>query len=278
MLLLAMASFLAAGACLAGRLSPALMRRGFWLFALLFLVGNAVFGFVGYRAFLRWCTEDHVVEWLTADCLLVAWVLGLAVTIRLARRGAHSPMAAFLTAGYFWGFWRELEWGKPFFGTKLIYTRFFFRIRPYLSVSHFDQLSSEKGVSSLTMFMMHWAAALLCVVLVGMLVIYIIRHKEAFWQESKRLGKTTYGRYFLLGVAIGLGSNGVGAIAHQLANGELLAGSGLAGKLPHFVLEEPLELLATVCLAMSIIALWQATDGGRALLLVGLASEGDNQP
>jgi len=260
---LALLSVGVAGACLSPRLSAAALRRGFIIAAVGFLAVTAIMITFYRNAFARLCSEDNVVEWLTADCLLAAWVFGFILTVRLARRGTPSPMAAFLTTGCFWGFWRELEWGSPFFGGKLIYTRNFFRIKAFYSTAFFEHISRDKGVSTQTLLFIHWAAVLISLAIACLLLTYMIHHRRILREELRQLAKAPCGRYFLWALGVGLAAEALGALFHRLVRWGYLAGSSRAERFPHFVLEEPLELLATAFLVMSVISLWQQCRAGR---------------
>ncbi len=131
--------FLLAVGLIALRPSPGLLARMSAFAALIGLYVLAAIAYVRYDVYIWWCEEDHVIEWLSAHFLLAGWVLGLILLARLASRRRFSTTGAILTCGYFWGFWRELEWGQPFFGDKFVYTRNFFRLRAYLDPAYFDE-------------------------------------------------------------------------------------------------------------------------------------------
>ena len=102
---------------------------------------------------------------------------------------------------------------------------------------------------------MHWSAVVLTTSLIALLVVYIIAHRAVARQELRRFVRAAYGRYFLLGICIGLSAEFLGWAGHLLAK--------KVAYFPHEIIEEPMELLATMCVTASIVALWRATDGGR---------------
>jgi len=278
-LALLVACSFAAWLALSRRMSPLSLRRAFACFVGVFVAGMVTWGLVDAPSLNICCLENHYIEWLSADLIFIAWVLSMVLLVRSARgRGwpkTRHPLATVLAAGYFWGFWRELEWAKPFIGHKLIYTRNFFRLGPYLSASYFEDLSRSKGVSSSLMFALHWASALTLAVCAVFAAAWALRHREQLRREIRQMPKALWGRCFLVGCGIFVAAQGLGAILHRVLSIESMRHWRTDLGIEHQVLDEPLELLAAACFAMSAIALWHETNGGRLEVApVELSTEG----
>jgi len=244
------------------RPSPDALRLGYLVFCVVFLSGMSIFAVVRYRAFLTICQENHIVEWLTADYMLAAWVAGLIITIRLARQGRPSPLAAFLTAGYFWGFWREMEWGAAFFGDKVLYTRNFFRPRAYWSQAYFDEFARSKLISGQPLLVIHWIGVIVAVLCGAITLGYLYRHRKVFLCELKDLRRAVHGRYFLAGLLIYLGAETIENLVGSMLKWEMFAECRRAHGLSDRMIGEPLEVLAALAFMLSIVTFWHAAFTG----------------
>ena len=249
--------FLLAVGLIALRPSPGLLARMSAFAALIGLYVLAAVAYVRYDVYIWWCEEDHVIEWLSAHFLLAGWVLGLILLARLASRRRFSTTGAILTCGYFWGFWRELEWGQPFFGDKFVYTRNFFRLRAYLDPAYFDEFRQAMNHEQYRpLYTMHWVAAIVAAGSLALLIAYLIRHRATLLRDLKEFPRTPAGIYFLLGCGIFLASQ----LAGKLLGYGLHRTFSLAYRrryaISHRLLNEPFECLAAACFLLSIIALW----------------------
>jgi len=240
------------------------LKRGYLIFCAVFLAGMTTFALVKYPTFLTVCREEHIVEWLTADYMLAAWVAGLIITIRLARQGRPSPLAAFLTAGYFWGFWREMEWGAAFFGDKVLYTRNFFRLRAYWSQAYFDEFARSKMITGQPLLLIHWIGVVVTIVCSAITLGYLYRHRKVFLRELKDLRRAVHGRYFLAGMAIYIGAETLEKFVGSMLKWEMFAECRRAHALSDRMIGEPLEALAALAFMLSIVALWHAAFPQRA--------------
>lgn len=258
-LALGLAVFVAAGILIVRRVSARPLSRGFILFTAAYVLSLTVLGLARYNVLVEICEENHLIEWLSALLLLAAWVIGLILTIRLGMQRRPSPMAAFLTAGYFWGFWRELEFGAPFFGKKWIYSRNFFRPQAYLSRAYFGEFNRSLGHEEYRpLFVMHWvgvSVVLVCGALVG---VYLYRHRKIFVQELKQLRTTVHGKYFLLGAALYISSQIVEKLIGKALRSDLLLDYRRTYGLSERVIGEPFESLAPLAFLLSMVTFWSA--------------------
>jgi hypothetical protein len=257
-------TFSLAGLLIAARPSPKALRRYLGLFSAAALLGLVIFGVVDYPSLRRMCSENNVVEWLTAIFLLVGCVLGWILASRLRRERRVSPLVACAAAVLFAGFCREIEWGRPFFGEKLFYSRNIFQIRAYLSPSYFETLSQRKPLTPEQLLAIHWIATVLLVGLIVVVAVYLVRRRDTFVEELKKLPKTTCGRYLSLGFGLYAASQLLGSNVFDPLVSALFASRTQGGRLSHDVLGEPLECLAALCLMLAIVTLWHAKLGRSA--------------
>lgn len=257
---MALVVFAVASMLIVREVSGKSMRRGFAFFCVICVVALTGMGFVQLGMLVRICEESDVVEWLGAHFLLAAWVIGLVLTIRLARRKRPSPMAALMTGGYFWGFWRELEFGAPFFGNKFLYTRNFFRPEAYLNPAYLEQFNKSLGHEEYRpLFVMHWVGVGAMLVCISLLGAYLYRHRAGFVEELKKLRRTTYGRYFFLGIGMYLGSQAVGRVIKMVYRSGIIPHRWVMYALSKGVISEPVETLGALSFMLSMIAFWGAT-------------------
>ena len=239
------------------RLSDAALRKGFVLFSLAWFAGLGVLAAAQFRFYQRLTREDHFIEWLTADFLLTAAVIGFVAAARAARR-RPAPVTVFLAGGYFCAFLREIEWGQPFYGDKVWYSRHLFFPRAYIDPSYFHEFRSGEtiAVSAGDLYLAHVTSSTVLIVLAGLAGAYLIRHRRAFLNGLRQLPRTSAGRYFALGVGVYLGAQILGKGFEKLLKSELLINWRRANHVGHRILDEPLELWAAACFLMSVLALW----------------------
>jgi hypothetical protein len=241
------------------QISGAALRRVFVALTLAELVGLVALAVTRFHVYQKITEEDHLIEWLSADFLLGAWLIGLVSTIRLARSGRPSPIGLFLTAGYFAAFWRELEWGQPFFGEKCWYSRNLWNLRAYVDPSYFDEFRQKLQMSGRPLYVCHLVISAIVILIAVFLTIYLIRHRRVFLEELRNLPRSRYGRYFLLGAGMYLFSQLLGAGFRDLLRSSWLADWRHRYGVSHRVLDEPLELWGAMCFLFSMIVLWKTT-------------------
>ena len=200
--------------------------------------------------------EGHVIEWLTAHMFLAAAIVGIVLAVYLGLHNRPSPLAVFLTAGYSAAFCRELEWGQPFFGEKLWYSRFLFRPKAFIDSACFAPQARSIGLSPEYLHTVHIIfASAIC--LIGAVVVwYLLRHRRVFIRELRQLPRTSRGRFFLLGIGIYVGMEMLEYLFEYLLLSPLLVGWSTAHAIGTEVFEEPLELVAAMSFLLSMLALW----------------------
>jgi len=241
--------------------SGAALRRALVGFSIVWFVFVAVLAAVRLELYKALTEEDHFIEWLTADVLLVASCIVLAAAVRSARRGRPLPMGVFLWAGFFLACARELEWGQPFFGAKAWYSRNLFRLRSYLEPGYFVYFQDKYRLpeSAEFLYRAHLIISALFIMLAVLAGWYVLRHWRSFLLQLRRITREPYGRYFLMGVAVYTIAQPLGRLFERvLASRELLLAWRKAYHLGHRILDEPLELWAAVCFLFAALAFWQA--------------------
>ena len=200
--------------------------------------------------------EGHVYEWLTAHVFLAAAIVGIVLVVHLGLHNRPSPLAVFLTAGYSAAFCRELEWGQPFFGEKVWYSRFLFRPKALIDSACFARLARSIGLSPEYLHTVHMIfASAIC--LIGAVVVwYLLRHRRVFIRELRQLPRTSCGRFFLLGIGIHVGMEILKYLIGYLLLSPLLVGWSTAHAIGTEVFEEPLELVAAISFLLSMLAYW----------------------
>lgn len=260
-------------AALAAFIIPSLNRRvrlashrvAFWSAVGALVVGSVIVSCVSIQLYQDLCREGHVIEWLSALMLLMAGLVGVAAMIRLSQQRRPSPMTLFLALGCLTAFCRELSWGEPFVGEKVIYTRFLFRPRAFFDASQFQAFAEDIGLSA--QFLHTYFLVFLAVILVVGVpaTIYIIRKRDQFVRELRVFIRTPSGRFFLAGIGLYVGS----AILAE-AFEDLLAAQLASAGLSEALIAEPLELVAAMLLARSMVALWH---GQRCYLPLRVVAE-----
>ncbi len=239
------------------------LRRGFILLAIGWAGGLAVLGATRFNVLLGVCEEYQLVERLGAFALLAAAGAGALPAIRLHRLGRPPPMLVLMAAGCLWGFLRELEFGAPFFGRKILYTRNFFRLRAYIDPAYFEKFNRSLGhVQPRPLFVMHWIGVAVSVVCIAAVVGYLVRHRNVFDKEIRRFTAATHGRWFLLGLAVFAGSQLVEKLLVMLLRSDWLIDYYRRYHLSERVLAEPVETLAALAMLVAMIAAWR-TDATR---------------
>jgi len=215
---------------------------------------------IHFPSYQRITEEDHLIEWLSALFLLAGWVVGLAAAVRLARRRTPSPLAVFLAAGLFVAFWRELEWGQPFLGDKLWYSRNVFRLRAYVRPDYFERFAATLALpnSPAALRLVHLTFSGMLIVLSLAVLLYLLRHHRAFSRELRALFKAPGGRELLVYAAAGAilyaGSQVLGWCFRHCLNHPLAAWRD-AYNVSHRIVDEPLEMLGAACFMASAIAM-----------------------
>jgi hypothetical protein len=214
------------------------------------------------RTLEAWCGEGHVIEWLTAHMLLIAFLMGLMAIVRLIQQRRPRTLTLFLTVGYLWGFWREIEWGEPFVGEKVIYSRFVFRPRAYFDPTRFDGLARDTGLTEQFLYKCFLIFFVLVVVIAVVLVVYLLRHRRLFLRELKVLHRQPWGWYFFAGCGMYLFAQLASEAVEDLQEAGLIT-MGINRE----VLNEPLELIASMLFVRSMAVMWHAQ---RCYLPVGV--------
>ena len=211
----------------------------------LFLGAMAVIGFRSLTELELLCKECHFVEWLTAALLMAAWMIGLGGIA--SRRWHDGPkiLATFLTAGLLAGWFRELEFGKPLFGNKVIYTRNLFNIEAYVNPAYFEEFGRQLGHETpRPLQAMHWVGAAAIFTFAIVVGSYMYRHRQALGREFKSFFRTAAGRYFAAGCGLYIGTQLIGRVMERLLDIE------------NRVVDEPLECVGAACFLMCMVSLW----------------------
>jgi len=235
-------------------------RRGFIVLSIAWFASAAILAAADIRLYQLLTEENHLIEWLTADVLLVASCIVLAAAVRSARRGRPLPMGVFLWGGFFLAFARELEWGQPFFGAKAWYSRNLFRLRAYLDPGYFVQFRAKYRLpeSAEFLYQAHLIISVIFIVLVVLAGWYVLWHWRDFLSHLRRVPRESFGRYFLLGAAVYIAAQPLGRLFERLLTSPLLLEWRKANHLGHRILDEPLELWAAVCFLWAAIVFWKA--------------------
>ncbi len=239
------------------RPSQAALRKGFVVFSLVWFAGLGVLAVAQFKVYQRFTREDQFIEWLTADFLLAAAAIGFVAARRAARR-RPAPVTVFLAGGYFCAFLREIEWGEPFYGDKVWYSRHLFFPRAYIDPSYFHEFRSGESiaVSASDLYLAHVVSSAVLIVLAALGGAYLIRHRRGFLDGLRQLPRTSSGRYFALGVGAYCGAQILGKGFEKLLKSQYLIAWRGANHVGHRILDEPLELWAAACFLMSVLALW----------------------
>jgi hypothetical protein len=226
-------------------------NKAFWGIVAGILVASVWIFIASPTTFDSLCGESHIIEWLTAHMLLIAGVVGIMAMLRLRARRAHFPLTVFLTTGCLVAFCRELQWGEPFFGEKIIYTRYLFRPKAYFDASHFDGLAEDVGMSQEFLHRSFLVFMVLMIVVGAVTISYIVRHRKLFAKELQAFCKHPAGRFFMAGCGLYLLSQLTGEIVEDAFKAQLTA-AGMS----HCVVAEPLELIASMLLARAMVRVW----------------------
>jgi len=263
--LLALLAVVVAGAVALVRFRPSAraLRRAVTVSGVLYFAGAGVWAAVDFASYQDQCREHHVVEWLSAEMLLVGSLLALGVTIRQAARKRPCPIAMFLFGGLFWGFARELEWGMPFFGRKVIFSRNLFRLRAYIDPSYFDRFAEKVRLHNppVPLWPAHLVFAGLTFGLAAVVAVYLVRHRKAFAAQLRAAVRQTYGRWFLLGAGAYVVAGLLGTVVDRVLKSESVSLSPKVVLLGHRAVSEPIELWGAACFLLAGVTLWHFCRG-----------------
>jgi len=257
---LAMALLVAAVVLVALYIRPgsALLKKSFAATSVACLGALVAVAMIRFDVFRDATKEDHVIEWLTACFLLAAAVVGLVAAVRLARLDRPSPLATLMAAGYFLAFWREIEWGRPFTGSAVWYSRSLFSPRAYVDPSYFDKFKEAVNQSSHqpSLYSMHIIVSAAVILFAAVVLLHLIRHRGTFAKELRTLPRTSHGSYFLMGICAYIGAQAGGRGLKVLLESEATAPLHRNVFIPHRILVEPLEMWGAMCFLASALALW----------------------
>jgi len=232
------------------------VTRGFVALSAAWFAGTtvaAVTDLAWYRASVH---EDHLSEWLSAELLLLGAVVGLAALVRGARRGRPAPMAAVLAGGCLLGCCRELEFGRPFFGAKVWYSRNLFRPRAYLDPGYVRAFTRDEPLTGkpLPLYPVHLIFSGVLILCVALAAWYVIRHRRRLARELRRLAGRTYGRYLLLGLGGYVGAQAlIGKVCEWILDFEGLTAWQARYDLDRSIVCEPLEAWSAACLLLAAV-------------------------
>lgn len=198
-----------------------------------------------------WTHEGHLLEWLSSAVLLGALVVAVATVVCPRRPG---ELGAFISAGLFVALLRELQFGEPFVGEKVINSRYFFRPAAWLDPSKFAKVSASTGWSVESLRLIHVICAGVLFAIMGVVVVYLIIRRRQFADQLKWFVKMP-GAYFLIGFGLYLGTQIVGGIVEDIVEG---AWPGWYGEVDfsNSFIDEPIELIAALFMSMAVLALW----------------------
>jgi len=280
---------LATAVGLSRRVSQAALKKGFFVLTAVMLVAVPILAVSHFQFYRILAKEDHLIEWLSALALLAAALVAVVV---VARAGRGTPRATFLAAGCFFAFWRELEWGRCFFGCKLWYSRNLFRLRSYTDSSYFDRFTHELRIPARPLYFCHLIISPLVIVLSAAMAVYLLRHRREFigelpppprgnpgplpplrWASAAalyplrvaraklaELWRSAPGRYLMLGVGGYVFARLAGSAFKYVLRSDALNKWRSARGLAHGALEEPIELWAAIAVLLAAIILHKALD------------------
>lgn len=259
---------IAAVLALRRRTSMRTVGRAFAASAAVVLTGLVILAQLRFKAFQALTEEGHLLEWLTAHFMLVASGVALVAAIRLSRRGQPSPLAALLSAGFFIGCARELEWGEPFVGDKAWYSRNLLRWEAYVDPSYHQRLNESLKTSFEATLATHLIYAAAFALILSAAGVYIFRHRKAFAAEVRAARRHADGRLLAAGAAIYLGSQGLGWVFKKALVSRHLIQWRKDENVGHRIIDEPLELLGAACFLLAAIFLFKnrlqtAEEGSR---------------
>ena len=219
---------------------PSTRERALLIFAVVSvgLVVTALLAIVGIDPELaRWLVrEDGVVEYTQVAVCAVAALGAAMLAVEHGRRGIDPSLDIVLTAMTSVLIIGEVDLDKRLFGVKVIATRFF--VNPAYSLS---------------------VRAVAVAVVVGVPValgVYALVRRRALWKASVEELRQPTGRMLLAGVLLFALTE---VFERQL---------GHVPGLPHYFLEEALELVATLCMLAGVAGRWlRARETARALAL-----------
>ncbi len=233
-----------------------------WIFIALsavYLVFLLALGLIHLPLLRAICSENHVIEWTTTVLLLVAGALALTMAVRLGRAGEPSPVAACMAAAFFVASLREIEYGEPFFGGKVWFSRCLTRPKAYFDPDYFQRFAKHMGPHEqiLSPYQTHLFFACGLWLLLGALIFYLVRHRKRIAVELRQLHRTAQGRFLLLG-ALGYGAaQGLGTLTKKLLGAGFLAEAQANCGGLHCIVEESVEMWAAACFLMAGVTFWR---------------------
>jgi len=245
------------------RASDRAVRNGLLALTGVWAAGLGALAAIDLGLYNRTCLENGLWEWASAAMLLAAAVGAAAAAVRAVRRGRAAPLALLLAAGFALACGRELEYGRPFFGEKVFYSRYLFHPRAWLDPT-FIATRPQVAEHDLPVppYAAHLAFSLTILAGAAALGAYLLRHRRAFAGELRAVPRTTSGRCFLLGLAAYAAAQGLGKwfrAAFVEAEGRpLLPYWKVHGWFGHRIVDEPLETWAAGCFLVSVVMLWRA--------------------
>ena len=286
---LALAALVAAATAvgLSRRVSQAALKKAFHVLTAVMVVVVPVLAASRFQFYRILAKEDHLFEWLSALALLAATLVALLVVAR-GRRG--TARAAFLAAGCFFAFWRELEWGRCFYGCKLWYSRNLFRLRSYIDPGYFDRFTHELRIPARPLYLCHLIISPVVILATAAMAVYLLRHRREFVGElppppqrnphplpmlrrasatalyplrvaGSKLGelwRAAPGRYLLLGIGGYIFARIAGSIFKHILRSDALNKWRSARGLAHGALEEPIEMWAAVAVLLAALLLYKS--------------------
>lgn len=234
------------------------VKKAFVGVAIAILVSYVVLAAVCLPMLHQMSQEDHVIEWLSASCLLIAWVLGAIVSVREYRVSRPTPMMIFLTAGCFWAFWRELEYGGSLTGGQFWYSRNLFRPEAFLEPAYFEEFRRAMDLPFTPSFLygVHLACSAAMLLLAATVLVAVLRHWRIFVGEARALSHCTYGRFFLLGAGAYVFVQVSGNVLGRALRSDALMSWAQSVSLTRRVFDEPVEFFGALCIMTSMVAAW----------------------
>jgi len=257
LVLLALASWLV----MRPRLSERAINRAFIAISAAWFIGATAMAVADLETYRISVREDHLSEWVSAEMLLLAAVLGIVAIVRLARRGKPAPMAVFLSGGCLLACVREMEFGRPFFGAKVWYSRNLFRLQAYLDPDYIRKFTKSKPITGkpLPLYPVHLIFSAVLIFCVVIAAAYVIHYRKPLIRQVRRLAGKAYGRYLLLGVGGYVGTQAIiGKLCHWVLACEPLAGFQAKHHLDCSIVSEPVEAWAAACLLLSVLMFWRS--------------------
>ncbi len=233
------------------RRGGALVRRAMPGLMVVVFVGAAAMTAFWPTKLALWTHEGHLLEWLSSAVLLGALVVAVATVVCPRRPG---ELGAFISAGLFVALLRELQFGEPFVGEKVINSRYFFRPAAWFDPSKFADLSEEVNVPVESLRLIHVTCAAVLFIVLGAVVVYLVVRRKQFTEQLRWFLKMP-GRLFVIGFGLYAGTQVLGTTVEE----------PIAAAWPNWAesvsfsnsfIDEPIELIAAMFMSMAVLALW----------------------